>query len=79
MKEQTLKYLTILLSEFERGQSYLESDLSNDELNESERLDINSDLIEVASKIEEIKKCISWVKKSNFFFNLSKQKLNRDF
>ena len=66
MKEQTLKYLTILLSEFERGQSYLESDLSNDELNESERLDINSDLIEVASKIEEIKKCISWVKKSKF-------------
>ena len=66
MKEQTLKYLTILLSEFEGGQSYLESDLSNDELNESERLDINSDLIELASKIEEIKKCISWDKKSNF-------------
>ena len=64
MKEQTLKYLTILLSEFERGQSYLESDLSNDELNESERLEINSDLIEVASKIGEIKECISWVNKS---------------
>ena len=51
MKEQTLKYLTILLNEYQKGQSYLEQDLSNEELKEFERLDINSDLIEVASKI----------------------------
>lgn len=64
MKKQTLKYLTIILKEYEKGQSYLEDDLSNDELNDSERLDINSDLIEVASKIGEIKECIFWVNKS---------------
>ena len=64
MKEQTLKYLKIILEEYEKGQRYLEDDLSNDELNESERLEINSDLIEVASKIGEIKECISWVNKS---------------
>lgn len=64
MKKQTLKYLNSLLEEFERSQSYLEDDLSNEEIKESERLDINSDLIEVASKIGELKECISWIKKS---------------
>ncbi len=62
MKKQTLKHLTIILNEYEKGQSQLEFDLTNDKLNEFERLEKNSDLIEISSRAGEVRECISWIK-----------------
>ena len=60
MKEQILKHLNILLNEYQKEQVQLEVELSKN-IKEIERLDKNSDLIEISSKAGEVKECISWV------------------
>lgn len=63
MKEQTLKHLNTLLREYENGKSQLEIELLNDEVKENERLEMNSNLKEISSDLEEVKECIDYISK----------------